>query len=76
VLDGIVMEKLGVPAAVVCTEPFLNSGKAMALAHGFPDYPFALIPHPINAKDYPILDHWVDMHLDQIILLLIGKSNR
>ena len=73
-LDGIIMEKLGIPTAVVCTEPFLNSGKAMALAHGFPDYPFALIPHPINATDYPILDQWVDQHLDQIIRLLLKQA--
>jgi hypothetical protein len=67
------MEKLGIPAAVVLTEPFLNSGKAMSLAHGFPDYPFVLLPHPINATDYPVLDQWVARILDETVRLLIKK---
>ena len=32
--NGILMEKLGGPTAVICTEPFISSGKAMALSHG------------------------------------------
>jgi hypothetical protein len=71
VLDGIVMEKLGIPAAVICTEPFISSGKAMAVAHGFPDYPFVVIPHPINATPFDILDQWVENCLPQIVGLLI-----
>ena len=43
------MEKLGVPAVVVATEPFISSGKAMAVSHGMPDYPFVVIPHPISS---------------------------
>ena len=70
-LDGIVMEKLGIPAAVICTEPFISSGKAMAVAHGFPDYPFVVIPHPINATPFDILDQWVENCLPQIVGLLI-----
>ena len=70
-LDGIIMEKLGIPAAVICTEPFISSGKAMAVAHGFPDYPFVVIPHPINATPFDILDQWVENCLPQIVGLLI-----
>jgi len=71
VLDGIVMEKLGIPAAVICTEPFTSSGKAMAVAHGFPDYPFVVIPHPINATPFDILDKWVENCLPQVVRLLL-----
>jgi hypothetical protein len=70
VLDGIVMEKLGVPTAVVCTAPFVSSGKAMAVAHGFPDYPFVVMPHPINATTYETLDSWVEKILPEIVGLL------
>jgi hypothetical protein len=66
-LDGIVMEKLGVPTAVVTTEPFISSGKAMALSHGIPDYPFAVIPHPIAATEISILHSWADKVVDQIV---------
>jgi len=71
VLDGIVMEKLGVPTAVICTEPFTSSGKAMAVAHGFPDYPFAIIPHPINATTHEVLDQWVEDSLPGVVRLLL-----
>lgn len=68
------MEKQGIPAAVVCTEPFVSSGKAMALAHGFPDYPFAVVPHPINVTPNEVLDQWVENSLDRIAGLLIKKT--
>jgi hypothetical protein len=71
VLDGIIMEKLGRPTAVICTEPFLSSGKAMGLAHGFPDYPFVLIPHPINATANAVLDQWVKGCLAEVRRLLV-----
>ena len=71
-LDGIIMEKLGIPAAVICTEPFISSGKAMAVAHGFPDYPFLVVPHPINATPFDVLDQWVEDCLPQIVRLLLS----
>ena len=65
------MEKLGVPTAVICTEPFISSGKAMAVAHGFPEYPFVVIPHPINATTYEVLDQWVEDSLPEVVRLLL-----
>jgi hypothetical protein len=73
VLDGIVMEKLRIPTAVICTQPFISSGKAMALAHGFPDYPFAIMPHPINATPYDILDQWAEETLPEVVRLLTAR---
>jgi hypothetical protein len=71
VLDGIIMERLGRPTAVICTEPFLSSGKAMAAAHGFPDYPFVLVPHPINATANTVLDEWISGCLEAVKQLLV-----
>jgi hypothetical protein len=65
-LDGIVMEKLGVPTAVVATQPFISSGKAMAVSHGIPDYPFVVIPHPIAATETSKLHSWADNAVDQV----------
>jgi len=68
------MEKLGVPTAVISTEPFVSSCKAMAVSHGIPDYPFAVIPHPINATEIEQVQEWADHALDQVIsILLSGK---
>jgi hypothetical protein len=65
------MEKQGIPALVICTEPFVSSGKAMALAHGFPDYPFEIVPHPINVTPNEVLDQWVENSFPRIVGLLL-----
>ena len=53
--DGIQFEKQGVPAAVICTEPFITSGVAMAKIGGIPDYPFAVMDHPLGSLDQQTL---------------------
>ena len=47
--DGISFEKKGVPAAVICTEPFVSSGKAMSKLGGIPTSPFVVLPHPLGS---------------------------
>ena len=49
--DGIELEKLGVPTAVICTGPFVSSGKTMSKIGGIPDYPFAIVSHPLGSLD-------------------------
>ena len=46
-------EKLGIPAVAVITDRFEASARALAAANGMPDYPFAVIAHPIagNSDD-------------------------
>lgn len=65
------MEKMGAPAAVVCTEPFISSAKAMASAHGFADYPFAVIPHPISVTHHEELKAWAHEVIDRVESLLL-----
>ncbi len=47
--DSIEFEKLGVPAIAICTEPFESGARAMTVLGGIPDYPLALIQHPIGS---------------------------
>jgi len=47
VLDGIVFEKVGIPAASIVTDVFEGTGRAMAVAWGVPNYKFLALPHPI-----------------------------
>ena len=76
-LDGIVMEKLGVPTVVVATEPFISSGQAMAVSHGIPDYQFVVMPHPIAATEKEKLHSWADQIVDQVVSIwLKGKTDR
>ena len=53
--DGIQFEKQGVPTAVICTEPFITSGVAMAKIGGIPNYPFAVTDHPLGSLDHETL---------------------
>ena len=69
------MEKLGVPTVVVVTEPFISSGKAMAVSHGMPDYPFAVIPHPIAATETSKLHSWADKVVDQIVSIWLKTDS-
>lgn len=69
------MEKLNVPTAVIITEPFIASSKAMAVAQGIPDYPFVTIPHPIAATEKHVLFDWVDNILGEVeAILLAGEK--
>ena len=49
--DGITLEKLGIPTAVICTEPFISSAKAMSSLGGIPEFPFVVVPHPLGSLD-------------------------
>lgn len=47
----------------------------MALSQGIPDYPFAVIPHPIAATEIKKLQEWADQVVDQIVSILTkGKA--
>jgi hypothetical protein len=48
--DGIAFERRGVPALVILSEPFANTGRMMARTHKLPDLKFALIPHPVGMR--------------------------
>lgn len=51
-LDAILLERRGVPAAAICTRPFAANGRTIAEANGAAGYPFALVDGPIgNATD-------------------------
>ena len=72
--DGIELEVRGVPAAVVCTEPFIVTGRAMARARGKADYRFAVIQHPISSASDEEMRRLVDAALPQIEELLTGRT--
>lgn len=47
VADGIAFERAGVPAAVICTEAFEVTARAMAEVHGDAGFEFLMTPHPV-----------------------------
>ena len=42
------LRKRGVFAAVICSDSFLNLGKAQARVFGVPDLPLVMIAHPLG----------------------------
>ncbi len=65
------MEIRGIPAAVVCTTPFENMGRSTARIRGVPEYPFALIGHPVGRLDGSGLEERVAEALAQVEALLL-----
>ena len=74
--DGIALERRGTPAAVVCTEPFLRMGRATAAVAGLPDYPFAVVEHPIGSLSPDGLCERAMAALPQVIAVLIPHPSR
>jgi hypothetical protein len=48
VADGTIFEKHGVVACSIITEPFKLAANSMAKRQGFPEYRYAVMPHPIG----------------------------
>ena len=47
--DGTIFEKRGVPAAAIITHTFTATADAMARRYGYPNYRYAVIPHPLSS---------------------------
>jgi hypothetical protein len=71
VLDGIVFEKNGIPAASIITDVFQATGRAMAQAWGLPNYQFLAMPHPIANLTEEEMDQRARDMVPQIVHLLL-----
>ena len=69
--DGIQFEKRGLPAAVICTEPFVSSAVAMSKMGGIPEFPFAVVPHPLGSLDENSLRVWAKEVAGDIVKILL-----
>ena len=46
--DGTIFEHEGLQAASIVTAPFLKTADSMARRNGYPEYRYAVMPHPIG----------------------------
>ena len=69
-LDGILLEKAGIPAVSIVTKPFRITGKEMARNWGVPDYRFLDIPHPIANLTESELTSRAEGLMEELIQLL------
>ena len=72
--DAIEFEKRGVPAAVICTEPFISSAKAMSSIAGIPGYPCVILEHPLGSLPPEILKERAMQASPEILRILLSKS--
>ncbi len=70
-LDGILFEKQGVPAAAIVTDLFEQTGRAMAEAWGVPRYRFLVMPHPIANLTEAELDQRAREVAPEVVKLLL-----
>ena len=70
-LDGILFEKVGIPAASIVTDVFESSGHAMAQSWGVPEYKFLALPHPIANLTDAQLDQRAREIVPQVVKLLL-----
>lgn len=55
IADGVALETLGLPTAVICTDAFEVTSDAMAKLKGRPDFPYIRTAHPVaNLSDVEV----------------------
>ncbi|HSE93110.1 MAG TPA: hypothetical protein VLF19_07375 [Methylomirabilota bacterium] len=69
-LDAILLERAGVPAVAVVTEPFQATGEAMAASWGMAGYRFLTTPHPIANLGDKDLDERAERLVAPVVALL------
>ena len=74
-LDGILLEKAGIPSISIVTDAFVETGKVMASNWGVPEYLFLSIPHPIGNLSDAELEERVNGVLDDVVKLLKDGQN-
>ena len=61
------------PTAVICTDQFVQSARAQAEICGNPDYPFAVVAHPIGSLTTAVLQARAEAALPQVLAILTGN---
>ena len=72
-LDAAELERRGVPTATIVTQEFLAAGREHAQNFGLPDYPLAVIGHPIANRRPEEIRRMADATWDQVLAALTGR---
>ena len=65
-------EERGIPGIALVTEPFRQTGVAMAATWGRPGFRFLCVPHPIAILGNTDLDERADRLVPLVVELLAG----
>lgn len=67
-------ERLGIPAVGIMTDRFTVTARLVGQLNGLPDYPFAVIGHPIANNDDEALRAKARTALEQIVPMLTRRA--
>lgn len=76
VADGIALERLGTPTAVVCTESFKATADAMAVVRGAAGYRYATVSHPMAGLPADDVRARAESVADEVVALLVDAAVR
>ncbi|MCE2465823.1 MAG: hypothetical protein J4G01_07080 [Dehalococcoidia bacterium] len=71
--DAITVEKAGKPAAAICTEPFVPTGRSIAKIRGIDGYPFAVVTHPVGSVEDGVVMERAHQALPRVLEILLAK---
>jgi hypothetical protein len=71
--DALSAEKVGITATAIITDRFAQTAQVMAQVSGFPDYRFAVIPHPISSNSADILRAKAEAAVQQCVEILLNR---
>jgi hypothetical protein len=74
VTDGVMLERRGTPAAVICSDAFRSSADAMAGLRGAPGYRYATTPHPVAVLTPGQVAERAVTVLPDVVALLVGPG--
>lgn len=72
--DALEVERNGVPAVAVCTEPFGPGDAAMAAMRGAPHLGIAVVPHPVVTLDEAGLRSRAQVAVPRIVSLATAET--
>lgn len=73
-LDAAELERRGVVTATIVTQEFVAAGREHACNFGIPDYPLAVIGHPIANRTPDDLRRMADATWEQVLAVLTGRT--
>ncbi len=62
------------PTAVICSDAYLPSAKAISKIGGIPDYPFVVVPHPLVSLDPEALRGRAMEAAPQVLRILLAGA--
>ena len=70
--DGVQMEQLGVPTAVIVTESFLHEAHVQRAVLGMEDLDPVIIPHPLSTLTEEEIEGRASAAIPQVKKVLLG----